>query len=375
MTELAFVGDICLTPDLQEKLNAGLNLQGEYITENRQSVANLECPFTNIEKGITAKFASLKSVPKHLSKLKWITNFGLANNHISDFGHQGAIDTKESLQKEGLNYGGYGDSLKEALEPVTVQCGDVKINIYFMACISTNGQNFALVDGEGVAPLAVENIDYVLKKYKSEADHHVLYAHWGVEDMHKIVNDQIKLAHYAIDIGFESVIGCHGHVIQPYETYKSKSIFYGVGNFIFGDIPNKVSDKEGNLIHHIKKLKRASKQSLVPVFDVSKSKLSIKHIEYYELSDNQGLKSIKKGDLTFNLDHQNEILKKHVHFFKKELLTNINTEYLTTYENSYFGHYYHSEYVEKIGFFKRSKYRLRQVWRLIYNAYIVILKR
>ena len=52
----------------------------------------------------------------------------LANNHISDFGHEAALDTIESLQQMGLQTLGYGLNLKESLMPVIIEQG-VKIGL------------------------------------------------------------------------------------------------------------------------------------------------------------------------------------------------------------------------------------------------------
>lgn len=45
--------------------------------------------------------------------------------------------------------------------------------------------------------------------------------------------EQIKLAHWLIDIGYDLIIGMHPHVLQGYEVYKDKYIFYSLGNFVF----------------------------------------------------------------------------------------------------------------------------------------------
>jgi hypothetical protein len=41
-------------------------------------------------------------------------------------------------------------------------------------------------------------------------------------------------ARHAVDCGADAVIGHHTHVIQPFEIYRDRPIFYGIGNFAFG---------------------------------------------------------------------------------------------------------------------------------------------
>jgi poly-gamma-glutamate capsule biosynthesis protein CapA/YwtB (metallophosphatase superfamily) len=37
-----------------------------------------------------------------------------------------------------------------------------------------------------------------------------------------------------VDYGADAVVGHHPHVIQPFEVYRGRPIFYSVGNFAFG---------------------------------------------------------------------------------------------------------------------------------------------
>src|SRR5262249_12966536 len=41
-------------------------------------------------------------------------------------------------------------------------------------------------------------------------------------------------ARLAVDFGADLVIGHHPHIIQPFEIYNGRPIFYSVGNFAFG---------------------------------------------------------------------------------------------------------------------------------------------
>ena len=47
-----------------------------------------------------------------------------------------------------------------------------------------------------------------------------------------------KLYRYLIDMGADAVVAHHTHVFSGYEIYKSRPIFYGLGNFIY-DWPGK----------------------------------------------------------------------------------------------------------------------------------------
>ena len=65
-------------------------------------------------------------------------------------------------------------------------------------------------------------------------DRIVLTVHWGVPyDPCPSEEDRDK-AHFAIDCGADIIIGHHPHIIQDFEIYKNRAIFYSIGNFAFG---------------------------------------------------------------------------------------------------------------------------------------------
>ena len=66
------------------------------------------------------------------------------------------------------------------------------------------------------------------------ADIVVCAFHWGVELSDTPDENQVTLAHFAIDNGADLVIGHHPHIIQGIESYKGKYIAYSLGNFCFG---------------------------------------------------------------------------------------------------------------------------------------------
>jgi hypothetical protein len=57
--------------------------------------------------------------------------------------------------------------------------------------------------------------------------------HWGIEFINYPYNDQKQFAHFLIDSGADLVIGMHPHVMQGFEVYKGKHIFYSLGNCVF----------------------------------------------------------------------------------------------------------------------------------------------
>ena len=67
----------------------------------------------------------------------------------------------------------------------------------------------------------------------SECDYKIAYIHWGNEFINYPYSDQKQFAHWMIENGIDLIIGMHPHVLQGYEIYKGKYIFYSLGNFLF----------------------------------------------------------------------------------------------------------------------------------------------
>lgn len=64
----------------------------------------------------------------------------------------------------------------------------------------------------------------------------MVFVHWGNEFINRSSSPQKRFAHWLVDAGFDIVIGMHPHVLQGYEQYQGKYIFYSLGNFVF-DMP------------------------------------------------------------------------------------------------------------------------------------------
>ena len=61
----------------------------------------------------------------------------------------------------------------------------------------------------------------------------MLFVHWGNEYINRPLSAQKKFAHWLIDAGYDLIIGMHPHVLQGFEDYNGKRIYYSLGNFVF----------------------------------------------------------------------------------------------------------------------------------------------
>ena len=247
-----FFGDLMLDRHVGEKINIhGFDylfekLETEKFTENYDFVmANLEGAVTT--DGMHYKPDNLYDFafkPEIIAKLKKynFNIFALSNNHLSDQGEKGIAETYQNLSELGFNYFGCKDgSLSSSENIATVykakegekqkilnneDCSAIIIEIKnkkiaFLA--------FSIVYSDIEENIIIEKI----KRIKEQSDFLIVSPHWGVEYQEKANRKQENLAKKMIDSGADLIIGHHPHVIQNYEIYKDKPIFYSLGNFIF----------------------------------------------------------------------------------------------------------------------------------------------
>ncbi|MFZ5376059.1 MAG: CapA family protein [Patescibacteria group bacterium] len=143
----------------------------------------------------------------------------LGNNHILNFGEDGLQQTYLNLEKNGVNYFGNPGPESEAEKRIFYfQKNDFVIAFVNYNQFVSGGEKTALDD---------------IQLARSSADFVILYTHWGNEYQPNANQVIVNQAHKFIDVGVDLIIGSHPHVIQNVETYKNKTIYYSLGNFVF----------------------------------------------------------------------------------------------------------------------------------------------
>lgn len=146
----------------------------------------------------------------------------LANNHSRDYGEISLSDTKNIMSENGIIW-------FEGKNYATTEVNGIKIGL-----LGTNTQRDSSTVGliRNIEELKKHNPDLIIASF-----------HWGEESKTAPNENQVELAHTAIDNGADLVIGHHPHVLQGIEKYKGKYILYSLGNFCFGGNRNP-SDKD-----------------------------------------------------------------------------------------------------------------------------------
>lgn len=239
--KLVFVGDLLLDRGVREKIehvgvesifSKGID---SVFKSNDIVVANLECPVTKIQEPINKKFI-FRAEPEWLSALKkhGVSHLNLANNHSMDQGRGGLIDTERNIHDYGLISLGFGENENKACQPFLL--ANFPRKIFLLSSVQVPSENWTYLPNQPcVCENSYDSITKQITDLKSKDPDCVVMVqfHWGNEHVVKPTTQQKKIAHAIVDAGADCIIGHHPHVIQTIETYKGKSIFYSIGNFIF----------------------------------------------------------------------------------------------------------------------------------------------
>lgn len=198
------------------------------------SLVNFECPIkiNPNAKPIAKCGPNLHCTTKAIDAIKYMGFKGvtLANNHVMDYGEAGLNDTLHALKLGGLDVMGVGDNLIDAAKVFYKTIMNEKV-----AIINCCEHEFSVATkcNSGANPLNPVQQYYQIEEARHKADYVIVIVHGGHEHFQLPSPRMKELYRFYIDCGADAVINHHQHCYSGYEIYKSKPIFYGLGNFFF----------------------------------------------------------------------------------------------------------------------------------------------
>lgn len=197
----------------------------KYTGADDLTIANFEGTLTTSTEREDKEFA-FKAPAKYAKILTEgsVEAVNLANNHSYDYGADGYQDTKDALDKYEIAY-------VNADLTATYEAGGIKVGLLGINALNGIEDATTLMETD-IEQLREDGCDLVVGSF-----------HWGTEGSGEAEDDQVTLAHAAVDAGCDLVLGTHPHVLQGIELYHNRYILYSLGNFCFGgnDSPREFS--------------------------------------------------------------------------------------------------------------------------------------
>ncbi|MFR5171890.1 MAG: CapA family protein [Clostridium paraputrificum] len=214
-----------ITELIDERLIVELN-------QARYRIFNLEVPLVDKETPIKKCGPNLIAPTQSVLGIKklGVNFFTLANNHILDQGEEGLFSTINTLTDAGIAFAGAGNTLEEASKPFIFEFNGKKVGVY---CCAEHEFSILSESRAGANPFdPLESLDHV-QDLKNKTDYVIVLYHGGKEHYRYPSPYLQRVCRKMIEKGANLVICQHTHCIGCEEKYKSGTIVYGQGNFLF----------------------------------------------------------------------------------------------------------------------------------------------
>ena len=194
---------------------------------------NIETAITDSDEKIEKYGPHLKTPPETARLLKQIgvTDCGLSNNHIFDYGPQGAHDTIDILTNEGLEVTGFGENSEDARKNHCFTTSNGKHVV--LIAVSDREYAYALEDRMGARVYDEYDTMIDIMEAKKQADFVIVIYHGGKEFSRYPSPRLRKSCQAMVRHGADVVICQHTHCVGCYEKFQGAHILYGQGNFHF----------------------------------------------------------------------------------------------------------------------------------------------
>lgn len=236
---ITFTGDIGFDKYMKDKWSDPALLAPDvasFIKDTDHLVVNVEGPlFDGSTRSVDGSAAALvHSMDPGVST--FLDGIGadvwnLCNNHIMDAGPSGIENTLTLAAKYGAAPLGAGMNINEASSPVIIdEAGGIgMIGVgYQRACRKA--------DADTPGCFSWSDLDLIRERIgqiKSTCRWCIVVAHAG-EEFTALPSPYTRERYKTyLDMGADIVIAHHPHVVNNYETFGDKAVFYSLGNFIF----------------------------------------------------------------------------------------------------------------------------------------------
>lgn len=163
----------------------------------------------------------------------------LANNHVTDGGHQGLLDTMGTLEDAGIGFIGAGRNESSIVRSFVKEIDGLFVGVYN---VSETMFNRPSKDMAGVWLYDEYVVCKEIKELKAECDFVIVVYHGGIEKFQYPSPELRKRFHRMADNGADVVISQHTHCIGSEEYYNGSYLLYGQGDFLLKNFAPGLTD-------------------------------------------------------------------------------------------------------------------------------------
>lgn len=265
MHRIGFTGDIALSGIISQKGRDHIekHLILSNLTGDAGLIINLEAPAADpdaaSQKTSGVKLKATSEALEAFLETNNIIAVNLANNHSLDYGRPGIQLTMAVLDRYNIPHTGAGLDHKDVL-PAIFDYGGIRYAL--LGYVHRNSNPFQ--PGNTILniydPVAVAEM---IREMRKKVDQIIVSIHWGKDYSSFPETWQVEDAREMISAGADIIAGHHPHVIQPFEVFNGRYIFYSLGSLVFGDFL---------LRGRLRALPLKTKRSFIPVFsDLTKT--------------------------------------------------------------------------------------------------------
>jgi len=243
---LVAVGDILLDRGVARKIERYGN--GYPFAHVEDFLTTADIAFGNLEGPLTEKCEEVKKRYRFRANQRYLSALirggfdvlSLANNHSTDCGQVGLLETMHNLKLAGIRWCGAGIT-REAAESVTViERNGVKIGFVGFSEFLPEYSSSTTIRAR-IADASYESVRSGVYAARQHADVVIASFHWGAEYTSRPREREKKLAQWAVEAGADLVLGHGPHVVQGMQTFMTRSgdvtrrslVAYSLGNFVF----------------------------------------------------------------------------------------------------------------------------------------------
>ncbi|SDH40383.1 poly-gamma-glutamate synthesis protein (capsule biosynthesis protein) [Planococcus glaciei] len=186
----------------------------------------------------------------------------MANNHTLDRGEKAILSAINYWDHLGIHHAGAHASEAERNKLTTLTKNGIKFS-FLSYTYGTNGIPTPSGKNYLLNRIDKQTLQTDLAKAKGVSDVVVLSLHFGNEYETMPTEEQVELAHFAVEQGADLILGHHPHVLQPVEWIQTTDgrksfVIYSLGNFLSGQ---EGLEKQIGGILHIQAVKTTDAES------------------------------------------------------------------------------------------------------------------